>query len=84
MGDRDLFDVEPHAVRADMNVFEGVAFPSPAIPERAPADLRPRPGSVVVDAGLAVPNVNDSAAGNGPDIGAYEAGQPLPHYGPRR
>jgi hypothetical protein len=84
IGARDLFEVEPHAVRVDMSVFDNVAFPTPAIPERAPADLRPRPGSVVVDAALPIPNVNDDARGKGPDIGAYEAGQPLPQYGPRR
>jgi hypothetical protein len=37
----------------------------------------------VVDAALRIPNVNDDALGKGPDIGAYEAGQPLPQYGPR-
>jgi hypothetical protein len=83
IGEQDLFAVEPHAVRADMSVFDNVAFPTPAIPERAPADLRPRPGSVVVDAGLRIPNINDDASGKAPDIGAYEAGQALPHYGPR-
>ena len=67
-----------------MSVFDNVPFPTPAIPERAPADLRPRPGSAVVDAALRIPNINDDASGKAPDIGAYEAGQALPHYGPRR
>ena len=50
---------------------------------RAVADLRPRAGTVVVDAALKLPNINDQFQGAGPDIGAYEVGEPLPHYGPR-
>ncbi len=46
-------------------------------------DLRPKPDSPVVDAALPIPNVNDDCVGRGPDIGAYELGKPLPHYGPR-
>lgn len=53
------------------------------MPERRPPDLRPRPGSPVVGKALRLPNINDDFLGDGPDIGAYEAGQPLPHYGPR-
>ena len=48
-----------------------------------PPDLRPLPGSVVVDAGCRLANVNDGFLGDAPDIGAYEASQELPHYGPR-
>lgn len=84
IGVADFSVVEPHGIRVDMSVFDDVAFPTPAIPERAPADLRPRAGSAVVDAGLRLPNINDDAAGTGPDIGAYEAGQALPQYGPRQ
>jgi hypothetical protein len=47
-------------------------------------DLRLAPGSAAIDAGLALPNVNDGFAGVAPDLGAYESGQPLPHYGPRQ
>jgi hypothetical protein len=32
---------------------------------------------------MKLPNVNDGFRGAGADIGAFEAGQPLPHYGPR-
>lgn len=84
IGLRDFFDVERHGLRVEFaDVFPGVEFPLPPVPERAPADLRPRPGSKVVDAALLIPNVNDVYLGDGPDIGAYEAGQPLPVYGPR-
>ncbi len=83
IGSRDLFEVEPHAVRVDMSVFANVEFPTVAIPERQPADLRPRAGSAVVDAGLRIPNINDDLRGKAPDIGAYEAGQEMPQYGSR-
>lgn len=46
-------------------------------------DARLRPDSSAVDAGLVIPNVTDGFAGEAPDLGAYEAGAPLPHYGPR-
>lgn len=47
-------------------------------------DLRLKFGSGAVDRGTALPGFNDSATGGGPDLGAYELGSPLPHYGPRR
>ncbi|MFO8012238.1 MAG: hypothetical protein R6X20_02920 [Phycisphaerae bacterium] len=46
-------------------------------------DLRPAPGGPLVDAGCRTPGINDDYAGKAPDIGAYEAGRPVPHYGPR-
>ncbi len=45
--------------------------------------LELRPGSSAVDAGQVVPNVNEGFAGEAPDLGAFEVGRPLPHYGPR-
>jgi hypothetical protein len=40
-------------------------------------------GCTAVDAGVILPNINDSFSGSAPDLGAYERGQPLPVYGPR-
>ena len=40
-------------------------------------------GCAAIDAGAALPNINDSFSGKAPDLGAYESGRPLPHYGPR-
>lgn len=74
---------ETHAVQADLDVFRGVAFPQLPAPGYKPVDLRPPPGSAVVDTALPIPNVNDVFLGKGPDLGAYEAGQELPIYGPR-
>ena len=46
-------------------------------------DLRPAPGSPLIDAGTVIPGINDGYAGDAPDIGALEAGRPVPVYGPR-
>ena len=46
-------------------------------------DFRLRPGSAAIDRGIAIPNINDGYAGKAPDLGALEAGQPLPVFGPR-
>ena len=66
-----------------MSVFDNVAFPDPAIPERPVPDLRIRAGSAAMDGGEALPNINDGYRGKAPDLGAYEAGQKLRVYGPR-
>ena len=59
-----------------------VAFPVDE-ERHEPPDLRLRPGSAAVDAGVRLPNVNDGFTGSAPDLGAYEVGQELPVYGPR-
>lgn len=46
-------------------------------------DLRLSSQCEAVDAGVVLPNVNDGYQGSAPDLGAYELGRPLPHYGPR-
>jgi len=73
-----------HCVQVDMDVFAAdIEFPDPVFPERQPQDLRIAPGSAAADAALLLPNINDGFTGKAPDIGAYEIGKPLPHYGPR-
>jgi hypothetical protein len=54
------------------------------LPERETQDLRLRPGSRAIDAGIHIPNINDDFTGKAPDCGAYEVGQTVPHYGPRK
>ena len=46
-------------------------------------DLRIKAGSAAIDAGVKLHNINDSFAGEAPDLGAYELGAKPPHYGPR-
>jgi hypothetical protein len=85
---KDFFTVEPHGRRIDSAAFADFKFPSPPAPGPTyyyqPQDLRPSPACTsMVDKALLIPNINDDFLGAGPDIGAYEAGQELPVYGPR-
>ena len=78
---------ERHAVQLDT---EGV-FASglvPAAHEDPPysnttQDFRLNPGSPAVDAGVALPGLNDGFKGKAPDLGAIELGDEPPRYGPR-
>ena len=85
IGGLPFSEVEEHGIENITlgETFANTAFPNPPIPERMVPDLRPRPDSRVVDAGILLPNINDNFLGSAPDCGAYETGQPLPHYGPR-
>ena len=79
---------ETHGVEVDYDMFENVRPPNAATPHAvyhaASFDFRLKAGGKAVDAGVRLPNVNDDFAGQAPDLGAYEAGKPLPVYGPRR
>jgi hypothetical protein len=76
---------ETQAVEVTLDIFADVVpFPSSGpFPERPIPDLSIWAGSAAADQGEVLPNVNDDFAGVAPDLGAYEAGQNLPHYGPR-
>jgi hypothetical protein len=76
--------MERYGVQVSMSVFAAnVPFPDPPLPSRAVADLRLRDGTVAIDAAETIPDINDNYTGSAPDLGAYEYGQPPPHYGPR-
>ncbi len=78
---------DKHSVLVDYNVFEKVSPPDRADVQRLyrPEDLdfRVKAGSAAIDKGEALPNITDGFTGKAPDLGAYERGQPIPHYGPR-
>jgi hypothetical protein len=46
-------------------------------------DLRLSGQSAAADSAQRLPGFNDGFSGKGPDLGAFEAGHALPHYGPR-
>ncbi|HUQ01638.1 MAG TPA: chondroitinase-B domain-containing protein [Kofleriaceae bacterium] len=74
---------EVHAVEVGLSMFAAsIPYPMP-LTTHAAADLRPAGGGAAVDRGVALPNINDDFTGPAPDLGAYEAGAPLPAYGPR-
>ena len=75
-----------HSVLVDYDVFVDVRPPGPdprTLYRPADFDFQLRPGSVAVDAGVALPGIDDDFTGRAPDLGAYEVGRPVPHYGPR-
>ncbi len=78
---------EAHGVELDFDIFEKLTPPDPAQRYRVyhsmDLNFRLRPGSKAVDAGVALPTVNDGFTGRAPDLGALELGKPEPHYGPR-
>ena len=75
--DYDVFVNVPRLDRSDLQKVQMV-YTAEGL------DFGLKPGSVAVDRGAALPNVTDGFAGQAPDLGALEVGQPAPHYGPRR
>jgi len=77
---------DKHSVLVDYDVFAKVSPPGPdptMLYKPADFDFQLRTSSPAVDAGVRLPGVNDDFMGRAPDLGAYESGRPLPHYGPR-
>ena len=73
-----------NVVEVTLEVFVGpVDYPSDPFPAAAGQDLRIDETGAAVDVGTVIPGINDDHAGAGPDLGAYEAGEALPAYGPR-
>ena len=78
---------EQHSLLVDYDIFMNVTAPDKSDPQHLYKpenfDFRLKPGSRVIDAGSALPSINDDFTGAAPDLGAYELDRPLPHYGPR-
>ncbi|MGO9112061.1 MAG: hypothetical protein ACLP9L_22780 [Thermoguttaceae bacterium] len=76
-----------HAVTVDPATVFATGIMPPADPKRQydplGVDLRLSSRTAAVDAGTIVPGLNDDFTGKAPDLGAYEVGSRLPHYGPR-
>lgn len=58
----------------------GISAP-PRLSSPASGGFEPQPGSLLIDAGVALPGINDDYAGLGPDIGAFEWAGPPPAMG---
>ena len=81
---------DQHSVLVDYDVFVKVTkldgkdlATVQRLYEAEDLDFRLRPGSGAIDRGIALPNVTDGYTGQAPDLGALEAGRPVPVYGPR-
>ena len=78
---------DTHSVLVDYDTFVHVTPPDKTDVQRvySPAglDFQLRSGSAAIDAGALLPSINDDFTGRAPDLGAYEVGRPVPHYGPR-
>ena len=79
---------DTHSVMFDPKSFMALAMPDdPDKTRMYPTegyDLRLKRRSSAIDHGEVLDNITDGYTGAAPDIGAYEFGQELPHYGPRR
>jgi hypothetical protein len=71
----------------DYSVFVNASAPDFTDPTKLVSpeqlDLRLAPRSRAIDAGVSLPGITDGFSGRAPDLGAYEQGAELPHYGPR-
>jgi hypothetical protein len=77
---------DQHSRLASFDVFVNVRVPDKADPQHLynpeDFDFRLRPASAAIDAGTELPTITDGFSGRAPDLGAYEADRPVPHYGP--
>lgn len=78
---------EMHSLEVGYDIFQRLSPPDPAnefaVYHAMDLHFELKPGSKAVDAGVAIPTVNEDHTGRAPDLGALEVGKPLPHYGPR-
>ncbi len=84
--DLQAIGVETHGVEASFSHVFNATLPASWDVAVLPGsrDLRLKAGAPEINAGINLPNLNDPFVTDGqPDLGAFEAGQPLPTYGPR-
>ena len=78
---------EAHGIEVDFDIFEQLSPPNPALRHAVyhamDLNFRLKASSKAVDAGVAIPTVNDGFVGRAPDLGAIEVGKQSTKYGPR-
>ncbi len=76
--------LQPNAIRVNKDTcFDTFNVPS-APPVSMPFQhMNLKRSCNAVDAGVLLPNINDQFLGRAPDLGPYEVGVSLPHFGPR-
>ncbi|HEY1957271.1 MAG TPA: hypothetical protein VGH28_16745 [Polyangiaceae bacterium] len=65
------------------NFASGLATPAVYTTLLQPPDVTLAAGSLAIDKGTVIANINDGYRGAAPDLGALELGCPAPTYGPR-
>jgi hypothetical protein len=80
--------LESHGIEVDYDAFLNVAAPDPSTPHAvyhaSELDFQLSANSSAIDRGMPLHNINDGFKGNAPDLGALEAGDKPPVYGPRQ
>jgi len=77
---------ETHGLEVDFDIFEKLAPPGlsrHSVYHAMDLNFKLKPAGKAVDAGIAIPTVNDNFAGKAPDLGALESGKPETKWGPR-
>ena len=79
--------LEKHGIEVDYDIFMKMAPPDTstthAVYHATDLDFRLSNNAKAIDKGVVLPGVNDDFKGKGPDLGAIEAGTPVPVYGRR-
>ena len=79
--------LEANGILVDYEVFNKMTAPDPQKPHQVyhagDLDFSLNPEGKAVDKGTLIPNINDNYKGKAPDLGALEAGDNPPVYGPR-
>lgn len=86
LADLESLGIATHSVTVTLDDFQNVKPPGGIEHPNLDGDIgdaRLKPTSAAVDAGLKISGVTDGYAGQAPDLGAYEVGAEVPHYGPR-
>lgn len=83
----DASGLEKHGMEIDYDIFINMRPPDPLTPHKiyhaSDIDFRLSPIGKAVDKGIVLPTINDGYKGAAPDLGAIEAGGPVPRYGAR-
>lgn len=79
--------LEEHGILLNYEVFNEMTYPDPEKPHSIyhaeDLNFTLNPAGKAVDKGVVIPNINDQFTGKAPDLGALEAGDTPPVYGPR-
>jgi hypothetical protein len=78
---------EKHSVLVDYDAFVNVRIPNSTDLQHLYSpedyDFRLKSGSAAAGVGMVLPTITDGFEGKAPDLGAYQLGVSIPHYGPR-